>query len=170
MDFGRKYKGVVPTLILPPKDFSHLHWQGNIQEYIDLVMKNPKMGTLVNPFIKEIEDQNNALVFRGGDFYINTEEKLAEQISELYGQVTGYPGRPGNAQVERVGSLDEELKRATAKFEQLKNEKLKKINTKLTSDKLFEPIKVMTEEEFKKGESGGGIKPKQFDFLIWLRK
>ncbi len=131
-----------------------------------VVQKNPKMGKLVNPFIKEVEDQNNALVFRGGDFYINTEEKLAEQISELYGQVTNYPGRPGNAQVERVGSLDEELKRASQKFEQLKNDKLKKINSTLTSDKLFEPIKVLTEEEFKKGESGGSIKQKQFNMLI----
>jgi serine protein kinase len=26
-----------------PKDFSHLHWQGNIQEYIDLAMKDPKI-------------------------------------------------------------------------------------------------------------------------------
>ena len=141
---------------------------GMAKQAKSVVMKNPKMGTLVTPFIKEVEDQNNALVFRGGDFYINTDEKLAEQISELYGQVTGYPGRPGNAQIDRVGSLDEELKRATVKFEQLKNDKLKKINTKLTSDKLFEPIKVMTEEEFKKGESGGGIKQKQFEFPSWL--
>ena len=132
-----------------------------------VVQKNPKMGKLVNPFIKEVEDQNNSLVFRGGDFYINTEEKLAEQISELYGQVTNYPGRPGTAQVERVGSLDEELKRASQKFEQLKNDQLKKINSTLTSDKLFEPIKVLTEEEFKKGESGGAIKQKQFNMLNW---
>ena len=27
-----------------PKDFSHLHWQGSYQEYIDLVMKNPKVS------------------------------------------------------------------------------------------------------------------------------
>ena len=27
-----------------PKDFSHLHWQGSMQEYIDLVMKNPKIA------------------------------------------------------------------------------------------------------------------------------
>ena len=126
-----------------------------------VVQKNPKMGKLINPFIKEVEDQNSALVFRGGDFYINTEEKLAEQISELYGQVTSYPGKPGNAQIDRVGSLDEELKRATLKFDQFKNEKLKKINSTLTSDKLFEPIKVLSEEEFKKGAGSGGVKPKQ---------
>ena len=139
---------------------------GMAKQAKNVVQKNPKMGKLVNPFIKEVEDQNNALVFRGGDFYINTEEKLAEQISELYGQVTNYPGKPGNAQIERVGSLDEELKRASQKFEQLKNDKLKKINSTLTSDKLFEPIKVLTEEEFKKGESGGTIKQKQFNMLI----
>ena len=133
------------------------------------MQKNPKMGKLINPFIKEVEDQNSALVFRGGDFYINTEEKLAEQISELYGQVTSYPGKPGNAQIDRVGSLDEELKRATVKFDQFKNEKLKKINSTLTSDKLFEPIKVLSEEEFKKGEGSGGMKPKQdFEWRLFI--
>lgn len=124
------------------------------------VLKNPKFGKVVNPFVKEVEDQNASLVFRGGDFYINTEEKLAEQISELYGQVSGYPGRPGNAQMDRSISLDDELKNASKKFEQLRNEKLKKVNSTITSDKLFAPIKVLTLDEFKKGESGGGINPK----------
>ena len=27
-----------------PKDFSHLHWSGSFQEYIELVMKNPKIA------------------------------------------------------------------------------------------------------------------------------
>ncbi|MFP5384559.1 MAG: PrkA family serine protein kinase [Bacteriovoracia bacterium] len=27
-----------------PKDFSHLHWQGSFQEYVDMVMKNPKVA------------------------------------------------------------------------------------------------------------------------------
>lgn len=126
-----------------------------------VVEKNPKMGKLVSPFIKELEDQNAALVFRGGDFYINTDEKLAEQISELYGQISSFPGRPGSAQIQRVVTLDEELTRADKKFETLKNDKLKKINDKLTSDKLFAPIKVLTEQEFKKGESGSTMNPKQ---------
>ncbi|MBY0432847.1 MAG: hypothetical protein K2U26_01930, partial [Cyclobacteriaceae bacterium] len=137
---------------------------GMAQQAKAVVQKNPKFGKVVNPFIKEVEDQNASLVFRGGDFYINTEEKLAEQISELYGQVTGYPGRPGAAQVDRVGSLDDELKKATVKFEQLKNEKLKKINSTIAADKIFEPIKVLTEEEFKKGEkASGSINPKQLN-------
>jgi hypothetical protein len=144
---------------------------GMAQQAKVVAQKNPKMGKLVTPFIKEIEDQNASLVFRGGDFYINTEEKLAEQISELYGQVTSYPGKPGTAQVERVGSLDAELKSADVKFEQLKNDKLKKINTTLTADKLFEPIKVLSEEEFKKGEgAGGGIKQKNFEWRYFPMK
>ncbi|MFA7613584.1 MAG: serine protein kinase, partial [Candidatus Caldatribacteriota bacterium] len=27
-----------------PKDFSHLHWQGSMQDYIDLLMKDPKIA------------------------------------------------------------------------------------------------------------------------------
>jgi hypothetical protein len=133
-------------------------------------IKNPKMGKLVDPLIKALQSRNDSLVFRGGDFYINTEEKLAEEVSGLYGQVTSYPGRPGATQVERVGSLDEELKKADQKFEKIKKDKLKKVNDKLTSDKLFEPIKVQTEEEFKKGEAGGGgIKQNPFNWYYLFR-
>ncbi len=163
------------TTMLLYKQTEHLAYlyaaqDGMAKQAKVVVEKNPKMGKIVNPFIKEVEDQNATLVFRGGDFYINTEEKLAEQISELYGQVSSFPGRPGHAQVERVGSLDEELKKANVKFDQLRNEKLKKINTTLTADKLFAPIKVLTEEEFKKGEGAGGIIPKNFNWSLFPGK
>ncbi len=133
----------------------------------DAVIKNPKLGKLVNPYIKELETQNASIVFRGGDFYVNTEEKLAEDISSLYGQVSGYPGKPGNAQLERIGGLTDEMKKVVQKFEEFKGEKLKKINSKVAADKLIEPISVLSEEEFKSGESGGGINPKQMQGFEW---
>ena len=136
------------------------------------VEKNPKLAKVVNPFIKEVEAQNSSLVFRGGDFYINTEEKLTEHITELYGEISNYPGKPGAAQVERVGGLEQEVKEATVKFDQIKGEKLKKVNTAITSDKVFKPIQVLTPDEFKKGESAGGaINPKNLNLqlLYWFR-
>ncbi len=141
---------------------------GMVKQAKTAVQKNPKLSKLINPFIKEIEDQNASLVFRGGDFYINTEEKLAEEISELYGQVSSYPGRPGNAQIDRTGGLDFEMKKAIQKFDEFKGEKLKKINAAISADKLFAPIKVLTEDEFRKGESSGGINPKQMKPGNWL--
>lgn len=144
---------------------------GIIKQAKAVAQKNPKMGKLIDPLVKALQSRNDSLVFRGGDFYINTEEKLAEEVSGLYGQVTSYPGRPGATQVERVGSLDEELKKVDQKFEKIKKDKLKKVNDKLTSDKLFEPIKVQTEEEFKKGETGGGgIKQNPFNWYYLLRR
>ena len=134
--------------------------EGMVSQAKAVVLKNPKFGKIVTPFIKELEEHNSALVFRGGDFYINTEEKLAEQISELYGQVSSYPGRPGNAQIDRAVTLDDELRKASLKFEQLRTEKLKKVNSTITSDKIFQPIRALTVDEFRKGESGGGINPK----------
>lgn len=140
---------------------------GIVKQAKEAVIKNPKFAKVVNPFIKEVEDQNNSLVFRGGDFYINTEEKLAEQISELYGQIANYPGKPGTAQIDRVGGLDEEVNVAIKKFEVLKGEKLKKVNAVISSDKILPTIKVLTEEEFKKGEKAGSgmIKNNQLNFL-----
>jgi photosystem II stability/assembly factor-like uncharacterized protein len=144
---------------------------GMVKQAKEVVLKNPKFAKLVNPFIKEVEEQNNSLVFRGGDFYINTEEKLAEQISELYGQIANYPGKPGSAQINRVDGLDEEVKAAIKKFEVLKGEKLKKVNATISSDKILPAIKVLTEDEFKKGEKAGSgmIKNNMIDQLKNLK-
>ncbi len=132
------------------------------------VQRNPKLAKTVNPFIKELEDQNSALVFRGGDFYINTDEKFAEEIAELYGQVSNYPGKPGSAQVNRTGGLIAEMDKAQKKFSEFKGEKLKKVNGAISSDKLFEPIHILSEDEWRKGESSGTINPKQLQYLRML--
>jgi photosystem II stability/assembly factor-like uncharacterized protein len=116
--------------------------------------KNPKLAKTLNPYIKDIEAQNNLLVFKGGDFYIATEIRLTEEIAELYGQVNGYPGRPGAAQVARTEGLDAEMKDVQKKFEEFKGPRLEKINATLAAAKV-EPIKIVTEEEFRKDDKSG---------------
>jgi hypothetical protein len=120
------------------------------------VKKNAKLARSLNPYIKDIEDQNAKLVFKGGDFYVATEERLTEEIAELYGQVNSYPGRPGNTQIERTNSLEAEMLNVKKKMEEFSMTKLEKINTQLLAAKL-EPLKVPTEEEWRKGpDSGSG--------------
>ncbi|MFZ6011534.1 MAG: WD40/YVTN/BNR-like repeat-containing protein [Bacteroidota bacterium] len=131
------------------------HVQYNlVQQAKNAVQKNAKLAKSINPYIKEIEDQNSKLVFKGGDFYVATEEKLTENIAELYGQVNGYPGRPGNSQIERAEGLEAEMRAVEQKFNEFKGAKLEKVNNALSGAKM-DPLKVVTEEEFRKDSNAG---------------
>ena len=116
--------------------------------------QNAKLAKTLDPFIKEIEAQNATLVFKGGDFYIATEIRLTEEIAELYGTVNGYPGRPGVTQIQRTEGLEAEMKKVEEKMKEFTGEKLNKVNNALAAAKL-EPLKVITEEEFRKESKNG---------------
>jgi hypothetical protein len=142
-----------------------------VQQAKAALAKNAKLTKTLSPYIKEIEDQNNTLVFKGGDFYIATEIRLTEEIAELYGQVNGYPGGPGNAQIARTEGLELEMQGVQKKFDDFKGAKLAKVNTALTAAKM-EPLKVATEEEFRKQNkpdaTAGTNQLEQLKFLMRL--
>lgn len=134
------------------------------------LQKFPKFSKTLTPLIKELETQNAIIAFKGGDFYVATEKRLTERVAELYGQVNGYPGKPGASQLERVNNLALEIGDVQKKFDVIRTEKVKKINAAIASDKLVEALKVMSEEEFKKGATTGGVEPEKmknfFPFLL----
>ena len=59
------------------------------------------------------------LVFTGGDGYVNEGEQLGESVTQLYGAVSGFPGRPSDSQVKEAARLDSEVAGVEAALEQL---------------------------------------------------
>jgi hypothetical protein len=118
------------------------------------LIKFPKLSKTLTPLVKELETQNGFIAFKGGDFYVATERRLTEEVAELYGTVRSYPGLPGVSQLDRVNSLALKIAEIQKKFDAIKNEKVKKINSSIASDKLVQPLKVLSEQEFKTGTSG----------------
>lgn len=57
----------------------------------------------------------NRISFMGGDGYVNEEDRLQEEVSKLFGQVSQYPGMPSTSQIE-------EAERLAAKVEQLEKD------------------------------------------------
>ncbi|HRG09638.1 MAG TPA: hypothetical protein PLJ08_13775, partial [Cyclobacteriaceae bacterium] len=129
------------------------------------IQKFPKLSKTFNPLIKELETQNNAIAFKGGDFYIATERRLTEEVAELYGTVRSYPGRPGISQLERVDNLSLKVAEIQKTFEAIKNLKVKKINSTVAGDKLVQPLKVLSEQEFKTG-TAGPVEPEKTKQLL----
>ena len=48
----------------------------------------------------------------------------------------------------------------------IKNEKVKKINSTIAGDKLVQPLKVLTEEEFKTGTTTSPVEPEKIKKLL----
>ena len=88
---------------------------------------------------------------------ITGEERIREFMTEIYGDVTGYDGRPTDSETARADALSRELEDVIHEFEQLTTRELPAINSGLQKKKL-EPIHTLTQEQWDKmhsGDSGG---------------
>ena len=86
---------------------------------------------------------------------ITGEERLREFLGGLYGDVNGYEGRPTDSQVARADALSRELDDVVREFTDLTRKTLPPVNKGLESKKL-EPIQIISEEEWRKSDTGGG--------------
>lgn len=112
---------------------------------------NPKMAKKLNTLAEEAKKMRDDLVFLGGDFYVNEDEKLSEKIAQLYGMVSRYPGKPSQSHIDRANVLQREADEWKTKFETFQASQVAKLNAKLQKSEIAE-IKVMSFEEFKEKE------------------
>jgi photosystem II stability/assembly factor-like uncharacterized protein len=80
---------------------------------------------------------------------ITGEERLRENLTDLYSNVVFYEGRPSQTQVERTDVLGRELTDVVKDFDAWIAKEMADINAALVKKKL-EPIKPMTREEWEK--------------------
>lgn len=78
---------------------------------------------------------------------ITGEERLRENLSDLFGNVVSYEGRPSQTQVERTAALSRELGDVVKDFDAWISKDLAAINAALTGAGL-EPIDSLTREEW----------------------
>jgi len=83
---------------------------------------------------------------------ITGEERLRENLSDLYGAVLGYEGKPTQAQVERTAALARELDDVAKDFDAWAAKELAGVNKGLAEKKL-EPIVPIKREEWEKQDT-----------------
>lgn len=121
----------------------------------------PKLKKQIDELAAKAAKLKNSLVALEGDFYIDEGERVNERLSDLYRQVSGYPGRPSQSQVDRAGTVEKELADVQRQFDELTGKSLKTVNDALTAAKL-KAIIFATFQEFKEdkvagsGSSGNG--------------
>ncbi|HKY30762.1 MAG TPA: hypothetical protein VJM12_22770 [Pyrinomonadaceae bacterium] len=96
-----------------------------------------------------VDDLRKKIVATKEGGMITGEERLREFLSDLYGNVNFYEGRPSQTQVERTDALTRELSDVVRDFDAWLTKELAGINSELTKKQL-EPIKPLTREEWEK--------------------
>jgi hypothetical protein len=78
---------------------------------------------------------------------ITGEERLRENLADLYGNIVFYDGRPSQTQLERADALARELADVTREFDAWATRELAGLNTALTRKRL-EPIPMLTRQQW----------------------
>ncbi|HEX2645547.1 MAG TPA: glycosyl hydrolase [Thermoanaerobaculia bacterium] len=94
------------------------------------------------------------LVASGDGGRMAGEERLREEIGDLYGAVNGYEGKPTRSQLDHVAVLSGRLDEAVGRFEGLRDRDVAAVNRSLAKRKLA-PIPVLSREEWEKKQEKG---------------
>ncbi len=78
---------------------------------------------------------------------ITGEERLRENLTDLYGSVVGYEGRPSATQVARAAAIARELADVMAGFDAWRARDLEGINAVLTARQL-QPVQPLTRAQW----------------------
>ena len=95
------------------------------------------------------ETQRAALVATNQSEGITGEEKLREELGELYGNVNGYEGRPTQSQLDRMAVFEKQLQEARAKLDAAVDKEFTAVKAGLAAKKL-EPLAKLFEEDWAK--------------------
>ena len=83
---------------------------------------------------------------------LSGEERLMEKVTDIYGAVMGYQGRPTESQLKRLTALETEVSNKRNYLEEISSSELSKINDGLKIKNLT-IISLMTKEEYLKDNS-----------------
>jgi photosystem II stability/assembly factor-like uncharacterized protein len=101
----------------------------------------------LDAFARTMEEQRRALVSTTRS-EISGEEKLREQLADLFGVVNAYEGRPTESQMTRMGVLGQEMEDAYRRFQDSTRKELQALNAGLKA-KALEPLAPLSEEAWR---------------------
>jgi photosystem II stability/assembly factor-like uncharacterized protein len=101
----------------------------------DSSLKTNKSKKLVGEYNTRLESLRATLLATKSKSIFADEEKLREQISELYGTVCYQEARPTNLQVARTSQLQEEVKKAAKNYEEISAKYAAQVKTAIEAEK-----------------------------------
>ena len=110
---------------------------------------NDALRASLQNFSQQVDALRSKIVATKEGGAITGEERIREFMTNVYGDVNNYDGKPTNSQVERTDALGRELDDVVKEFEQLTAKQLPAVNSGLQKKKL-EPIHPLTQEQWEK--------------------
>jgi photosystem II stability/assembly factor-like uncharacterized protein len=115
--------------------------------------QNAGLKKSLQTYLDKLEKIRKELIATKGGQAITGEERIREKLSELYGSVVGFEGRPSDSQLDRIKSLQHDMDEQQKIAEALWKTDLPKINEALKKVNSGE-LAVLNRSEFDKSESG----------------
>jgi len=111
------------------------------------------------------------LVFMGGDGYVDEDEALREELSDVYRQVSTFPGRPTRTQIDLAAKMEKNISALEAGMGAMLTGELAAVNSQLSKQNL-DKISIPTLEEFlktetKTGDAASGFRMEHLN--LWMR-
>jgi hypothetical protein len=106
---------------------------------IDRIAKLPKSDALLSQLqaaAEKVDEIRRKIVATKEGGAITGEERLRENLADLYGSVNFYEGRPSRTQVERADALSRELADVMKDFDAWIAKEMPGINSALSAKKL----------------------------------
>src|SRR5262249_54594619 len=94
-----------------------------------------------------VDDLRKKIVATKEGGMITGEERLRENLTDLYGNVVFYEGRPSQTQVDRADALGHELADVAKEFDSWAESEIPKVNATLAKSQQT-PISTLTREEW----------------------
>ncbi len=120
-----------------------------------------KAKTAADKLAAKAQKEKDGLVFMGGDGYVNEDEALREELSDIYRQVSSFPGKPTNTQLQLTAQMEKSIGDLEKRVETMLQADVAALNTMLdkaglgaVTHKTFEEF---LKEETKTGDSGSGF-------------
>ena len=117
---------------------------------------NSGLKKSLQSYIDKLEKVRKELVATKEGLGITGEERIREKLSELYGSVVGYDGRPTDSQLERIKGLKFELNKQKEIAGTIWKTDLPKVNNGLKNAQMNSLV-LMTKEEFDKTDTSNSM-------------
>ena len=111
-----------------------------------LPANDPLVARLQNAS-QQVDELRKKIVATKEGGAITGEQRLREYLTELYGNVLGYEGRPTQTQIMRTAAIERELQDISKDFDAWLTKEMSALNSALTARQL-PPIKVMDRAEW----------------------
>ena len=112
-------------------------------------IKNTGSQKLLRELSQKMDGIRKELIATKEGLAITGEEKIRERLSELYGSVLGYEGRPSDSHLDKMKALEHDISIQKNAVELIWKKELLKVNELLTKEGA-KPITVLSKEDFDK--------------------